>query len=130
MAKRAPRIDGLLMFNDKPETRDVSGVPKTTPNTTPDAALAAHDRETASSRFFRPSIQASIQRTYTRPAPYRKSSAMTRNGLFPPTLFGAATVNSTSACYVRKKGAEGAPLPIDGLRLSSSQLTSPVTRVG
>ena len=105
----------------------------------PEKELRSNDKEGGGnefgsrSTFFRPGVE--TWKKYSRPKPYAARTVqnvkvvLTRNGVFAPTLFGSSTVHSRTPQLVRKAGATGAPIPLDGLRLSMSQLSLPVTRV-
>lgn len=133
-----PSSDGVLLEMEKDVPQDVidTGLDEVAAST-PEKELRSNDKlgngnEFGSrSTFYRPGVDS--WKTYHRPAHFSSKKigniTVTKNGLFQPTLMGASTVNSRTPQLVRKRGAEGAPLPLDGLRLTRSQLSLPVTRL-
>lgn len=95
----------------------------------PETQLHRQDNERTS--FYNPSV--STFALYNRKKKYsgKRTNELinTKNGIFPPTLQGSDTAQSRTAQLVRQSGAEGYPLPIDGLRLDRESLKAPVTRL-
>lgn len=120
-----------LRTDEKPVVEDVvaTGV-DVLPDTTPEAEVAAKDKP--STAFYRPVVRSNRTGTFTRPNQYTDQPTpfmVTRNGLFPPTLFGSSEPTLHTPGLVRHVGSKGYNIPVDDLRLDGESLKSPVTRL-
>lgn len=83
------------------------------------------------SNHFRPQVTSQLH--YSRPSHFKTRRVgrvvSTKNGVFQPTLAGSHVAENRTPQMGRKPGVSGYSLPIDGLRLSQSALTLPVTRL-